>query len=317
MNDTEFNEDGHVYHIISKLNNALAIIVFISFGIAYALILSYFDNLPLEKKCLLLHLYKDVFTSIIVRRLTLIIQAFLSNWNIIETSKSIALIITFVLWCGALYMAFILMFIGVYRLYLAKTKSVDPNIPWLEDEESKTMWKIRMAGFLFIIGFLSTTFGMGLYPNTFYAMIQDHESKQDPLISNVLYRGTVSFLWLVSGITTIAKKCYEPPEEIQIDKVIPKGILYIATISFVLLGCLAIADAFHITDNKTTWKCYHSIISIVLIFIPFILIATSDELKAHSVRIIKNIYDEAFLLNIYLMPPLLSILIIVFLFVLI
>ena len=49
-------------------------------------------------------------------------------------------------------------------------------------------------------------------------------------------------------------------------------------------------------------EMYQILMSPIEIFAPFVIILRSDQLKIHSIRMIKNIYDDALMLSIYLVP---------------
>ena len=64
MNGSYTNED----HAIDLAYDILKILAFILFGTAYVLAFSYLNSLSLAKECLLVHLYKDVISSMMLYR---------------------------------------------------------------------------------------------------------------------------------------------------------------------------------------------------------------------------------------------------------
>ena len=302
MSYYQLDEDGFASHLIGIANEVLAIIVFIAFGIASTLFYSYMNSVPLEKKCILLDLYKDVISSMVWRRSTLMIRSLFNSWITDGTSRVPAIIISFALWFGSLYMAMIIVLISIYKLYMAKTKTIDPQLPFMGEDEVSAIKKIRIVCSLIAVGFLSTTFSMGMFPNNFNAMRPNQEPEDDPLISFIIYHGLIVLLVLVSGFITIARKYYESITELQIDKIIPKSIKYIAFLIIITFGGAIVVEALQFNGKMILFKIYHIVLSLLLIFGPFVMIYRSKQLKTHSIRILKNKLDDIFMLNIYLVP---------------
>ena len=296
-------------HLYEDPFSILAIIKFLALGIPCILILSYMNNVPMAKKCLLLYLYKDAISSFLLMRSIWMIKVLLEEWNVVGTNKALALTVSFVLWMATLYMAVIMIFISIYKLYMAKTKTIDPKVPFLEEDEVLAIRKIRIWLFILIFGFLAATFAMGWYPSSFYALKPDEMQKRDLLISNTVYRGTVICLLLVSGSTTIAMKYYKTSTELQMDQVIPKAIKYMATFfpamfTIFTLTALIISEVFPFPNINTFRKIYSIIISIIVIVGPFLMIYKSKQLKTFSTRFLKDAFDDVFMLSIYLVPSL-------------
>ena len=316
MNVSTPNEDGYIYEVIENANEVMTVAAFMAFGVACTSTLSYLNNVPMAKNCLLLFLYKDTILSIVWIRSIRMIEILLGYLNVRGTSKAIALTLSFGTWVGALYMGLTLILISIYKLCMAKAKMIDPKIPFHDEDEVSAIRKTRIACLLTAVGFLSTTFAMEWYPSTFYTMMPDQEPKSNLMLSNMLYRGTMLLLLTISCVFSIVEKCYNTTIEITIDRTIPKAIKYIAIQTVIVLACLSVAEAFSFAGFKNVWKIFQLIISLTLIIGPFALISRSDQLKSHSIRLFKNIYDDIFLLSIYIVPLCLFTLLIVCMFVL-
>ena len=295
-------ESWYFYDAIEKINDILAIIVFIVLTTTCFSASSYLNSIPTAKKCLLLYLYKDTISSILWLRAIRMIEAILGNLNIGKTNKVQALTLSFALVCGFLYMSLIVTFINIYKLYMAKTKTVDPKIPFLDENEELAIRKIRVICLLIAIGSMTTFFAMGWYPSVFYAMMPNQEPRNNLLMSNILYRGTMIILLFINCVISLLKKYYQAITEIAIDKVIPKAIKYIVIQSFLILTITTIAEAFHFASFKDIRIIVQLIHSVLLIVVPILLTFRSDQLKSHSIRFLKNQYDNAFFLSIYLVP---------------
>ena len=285
------------YYIIDLLDNVLAIIAFIAIGTACALALSYLNSVSLAKKCLLLYLYQDVIASCLWLRSIRMIEVLLSYYNVNGTSKTQAITVSIGLWFGFLYLSLILIFVSISKLYIAKSNTIDTPIPILSQNEQLAIRQIRIACFMLAVGFLSTTFSVGWYPLIYHDMKQDQEEGTD-----WIYRCSTFVLLSISGILTVAKRYYETTTELQIDQIIPKTIKYVSILSLSALACFIITDAAQFVETKKIQKILQIIISSILFFGPIALIYRSNQLKTHSIRIIKNKYDDFFMLSIYIFP---------------
>ena len=289
-------------HVIDMVSDILKIVSFILFGIAYALAFSYLNSLSLAKECLLVYLYKDVLSTMLSWRTFLAIEVMIDFWKVEGTSENEALLISFGLILGAMYSILILIFISIYNLYMAKTNKIDPTINWLGKDESSAIKRIRCGCSLSVIGFLAINFGLGLYPPIFHAMIPHQSSGSAWLISTILYRGTTILLLLVCGIINVVRKIYGSTHETQIDRLLTMSIKYIFIITVVIFVTLTTAEACQFSDPRTSWEIYHIVMSPIDILAPYIIIFRSDQLKTHSIRFLKNKYNDLFMFNIYFVP---------------
>ena len=109
-------------------------------------------------------------------------------------------------------------------------------------------------------------------------------------------------LLLINCVISLIRKYYDATTEIAIDKVIPKAIKYIVIQAVLLVTITTIAEAFPFVELQDVRIILDMIHSLMLIVVPVLLIFRSDQLKSHSIRFLKNKYDNAFLLSIYLVP---------------
>ena len=75
-----------------------------------------------------------------------------------------AMVVSFGLFFAAFYLALILIFISIYKLYMSKTRTVDPTIAWLGNDEALVVKKIRLGCIFVVTCFLATTvllYGVG------------------------------------------------------------------------------------------------------------------------------------------------------------
>ena len=302
MDDSNPDEGWYIYHIWSKINDILAIIAFIALGSASVLILSYLNGVSLSKRCLILYLYKDMVSSILLFRTFVTMQTLLSYLNEEGTNKILAILVSYSFSCNILYTALNLIFISINRFYMAKSNMIDPQMPMMGGDEKDAIRRVRILCCLIVVVFTTTTFGLGLYPSIFYILTLGQDVEVSFLMSSSLYKGTIILLISISGIITIAKRYYEANNEFLIDKMIPKAIKYLSVLGVLKLMLPAIAEIADLADKITIWNFNQSITSTFFIIVPFVLILRSDQLKTHSIRVLKNVYDDAFLYSIYLVP---------------
>ena len=302
MDATNPDEGLNIYYILSKINDTLCIIGSIAFGSASVLTLSYLNDLSLSKRCLILYLYKDMISSVTLVRAFVMIQTLLSHLNEEGTNWILAMLVSYSLSCCVLYTVLNLIFISIIKFYMAKLNMIDPQIPMMGGDEKDAIRRVRILCCLIVVGFASTTVGLRLYPLLFYRLTIGHEVEDNFLMSCLLYRGTLVLLISISGIITMAKKYYEANNEFLIDQMVPKAIKYISVLAVLKLTLPSIAEIADLADKRTIWKFSQSITSTLYIIVPFVLILRSDQLKTHSIRIMKNKYDDVFLYSIYLVP---------------
>ena len=284
------------YYIILLVNDILSIIAFIAIGTTCALSLSYLNSVSLAKKCLVLYLYQDVFSSLLWIRLFRMIEALLIYYNVNGTSKTQAITVSIGLWFGFFYLSLILIFVSISKLYMAKSNTIDTPIPFLSQNELLAIRQIRIACFLFAVGFLSTSFAVGWFPPSYYVMTQDQEEGAD-----WIYEPSIVLLLSISGILMAARRYYETTTDLEIDQIIPKTIKCLFIFSLSALAVSIIADSAKM-ETKKIEKIFQIIKSAILIFGPLALIYRSNQLKTYSIRVIKNKYDDCFMLSIYLVP---------------
>ena len=295
-------EQEYLFYIIDIVNDVLTIFISISYSMAYAIILSYLNNVSLAKDCILLKMYKDVMSSSLWNSCFWMMKQLVRYWNEEETSKILAMIISFAIWFGYLYMFLIITFICMYKFYMAKNKVLDPSIPMIGEDEESAVTRIRMTFGLVSLGFLSTTFGIGLYPKLFYTMIPNQTFRQDTKLSFHVYRSSLLLLLVVAVSFSVAKMFYKEESLTQLDRMIPKATKCITIATLVSLGALTIIDAVGFENEKLISDISHLILSLMKIIAPCALILRFKQLREHSIKFLRDQYDNAFFFSIYLVP---------------
>ena len=153
MNSTQPENDGYFYYIIDISNNAFASFVVISYGLAWAITSPYFQNVSLAKECILLKMYQDVISSLLWNNCLWMMRQILANWNKKGMNKVIAMIVSFCISYGTIYLFLTITLISIYTFYMAKTKMLDPPIPMIGGDEESMMKIIRGSFFLISVVF--------------------------------------------------------------------------------------------------------------------------------------------------------------------
>ena len=254
MDGSNPDEGWYIYYTWSKINDILDIMAFIVLGSVSVLTLSYLNGVSLSKRCLILYLYKDTISSIILVRTFVTMQTPLSYLYEEGTNNILAILVSYGFSCTILYAALNLIFISINRFYTAKLNMIDPEMPMMGGDEEAAIRRVRILCCLIVIGFTTTAFGLGFYPSIFYKLTLGQEVEVSFLMSSSLYKGTVLLLISISGIITMAKRYYEANNEFLIDKMIPKAIKYISVLSVLKLTIPAIAEIADLVDGITIWK---------------------------------------------------------------
>ena len=313
MNSTMCTNISETCYSIDLAKDVLSFIAFLTTISGYLLAYSYLNSVSAAKECLLLYLYKDVGSAIVWIRSFWVIDVVLSKWN--EIRKLQAIVISLGVWFGGLYLAIIINIISCLKFYMTKTGLVDPPIRWMGENEKSAIRRIRIICCLIVVGFLSTSFGVGLFPSNYYKFLGDPRVQPDLATSNLVYRGTLILLHLIFVISSLGMKLYKTINQPQVDKIVPRTINFIVAFLLFAMGFAFLFETlpfFAIDDGYSTYQMMMSIMHIVF---PPIAILSSKQLKSHSLRILKNLFDEAFLLSIYFIPTFLFLLINGFVFI--
>ena len=281
-------------------NDILGILAFFTTAITSATLLSYLNNVSLDKKCLLLYLYKDFLIILISLRLVWLIKVIVSYLDVHTENHVSEKIVVFCLFSGILALQLIMNVISALKLIIAKRMELDPSLPWIGDNESTGINKIRITCTLFVLGMMSILYGLGLYPKMYYGFA-GIEKEYNP-VAIVLYRGVLGVLLMTCLSTWVGTKHFEKASGEQLDTLIPRTINYFLWISFTIVGFMLLWETLEIFDFKTRWNLYQLLITAGEMVISLAIILKSEKLKEHFRKFLKNKCDEVFLWNIIFMP---------------
>ena len=291
-----------MYIQIILTNDILGILAFLITATTSASVLSYLNNVSLDKKCLLLYLYKDFVTIFVSLRFFWAIKVILSNLDEAESSDTQAKILVFFLYSTTLALVLAMNLISSLKLIIAKRVELHPSLPCIGENETTGINKIRIVCALFVLGLLSLLFGLGLYPCMYYGLTGIQTSQSHHPAATILYRGMIGILLITCLSTWAGSKYYEALAKQKFDALIPRTINYFLLIAFFMMGFMLVWETLEIGDFKTRWNLYQFLITAGEVSISFGIILKSDKLKPHFKKYLRNKYDEAFLWNIILMP---------------
>ena len=281
-------------------NDILGILAFLTTVITSATLFTYLNNVSLAKKCLLLYLYKDFLIILISLRFVWVIKVILSYLDVHTENHVSEKIVVFCLFSGILALQLIMNLISALKLIIAKRMELDPSLPWIGDNESTGINKIRLICTLFVIGIMTILYGLGLYPKMYYGFA-GIEKEYNP-VAVVVYRGILGVLLITCLSTWVGTKHFERASGEQLDTLIPRTINYFLGISFTIVGFMLLWETLEIFDFKTRWNLYQLLTTAAEMITSLAIILKSEKLKAHFKKCLKNKCDEVFLWNIILMP---------------
>ena len=311
MNTTNDAIEPDVNYAMGMARDILAGIAFLTTMTVSLLVRSYLNSVSLAKQCLLLYLYKEVGTAISWMRFFWVIEVVLSNWVGFETKHWEAIVISFGIWCWAWYLSLILNIICFLKLYMTRTKLLDPPLPLMGKDDETAIIRIRISCCIIVILFLGVCFSCGLYPKVYYSSIGQElnlTAQQDLSTSNLLYRGISGVLLISFFVTSLAVKLHKTSNEPPIDSAIPRTVNFIVGAIFVSVVLLQLAEILQFLDFVTLWKGYQILMSTIHIIVPPVVVLKSKQLKSHSARFFSNRYDDLLLFNVYCVPVGISVL---------
>ena len=282
------------------VKDIVTIIAMVATVAGYFLAHSYLNNVSLSKECLLLHLYKEVVGVVLWSRAFWMLEVFQIDWYGLR--KLQAVIVSFGVWWGAIYLAIILNIIGCLKFYMMRSGTIDPQIPWMGENESTTIKRIRISCRSMVLAFLSICYGLGIYPDTYYAVLYVPMTQSDRTTMYLVLRCPLILLNLIFIVTMVGAKLQKKTMEPNIDKVARYAIILIVIFSLFSVGMVCIAEYLELIRRMNIYLFYLIFISMLHIVVPPIFIMALEQVKSHTLRVLKNLFDEAFFLSIYLVP---------------
>ena len=198
---------GLTFVIASALTSLVATVLI-------TLIWKYLHDLPIVKKSVLVHLYKDISVISVIAEWTWFITVIASflNANGTTVEESLAKVISFSFAIIELEMLLIFNIIGVLRLAMIKQRVLDPELPWGENH-GQVMKRIRCVSIMFVAIFASAMYLCGGYPHVFYYLIGDKRSLLELPKATLAFTVTLMSLSALNMITALIIRIYGHNEE--------------------------------------------------------------------------------------------------------
>ena len=173
-------------------------------------------------------------------------------------------------------------------------------MPWGEDEISGIR-KIR-AGCVFLAAAITTTLHcFGLFPRLHFAF-----TGNDGIVflkAALIYPGLLILLLITCTLLLIASWFYQSAGNSNIvDSIIPRQMIYFVWYFIIFLSVTLFLAMSNVFGRINRWKINQVIISLTEVIIPSLILFGSDQLKCYATKSLTSVVEEAFLLNIYIVP---------------
>ena len=283
----------------------------------WCLIFTYLHNLTLTKQCVLVALYKE-FIIVLILTLTMCngisigiyAHGYPMNWIP-------ATIITISTRIGFTVLLFVANIIQLLKYRISKEKMLDPPMPWGDDEQRGIIW-IRVFCWGLSIILSITMYAYGIPTPFYYSSIGKVIDPSAPII----HSGINIFLFTTCAFFLVGEKYYHKNNDGQtFDPITTRRLKYLS-LGFVLAVLFLTISPVFVNIPSTpkqfgVWirgKMFTTTL-IVHLVIAIGTISNADHIKSYILKLMTNTYDQAFFLNIYLVPLFLFILIHGFLYI--
>ena len=301
MNITEANGMDHGTPV-DGFNIVISVSLTLVLNTLLCLIFAYLHSVTLAKECLLLRLYKEfilvlVSCSGLINGLSIGIYTYGYPMHWIP-----ATIMTVCLRIGTINLLLLANIIQFLKYRMNKEKMLDPPMPWGEDEH-RGLIRIRVFCWGLSIGFAITMYVVGIHTATYHLLIGKDYDQSIPII----HSGLNILLLLTCFFFIIGENYFRKRNDAQaFDPVVSRRLKYLI-LGFVFTALItAICNISIQTMSKSLglWikKRVFNILLVVEILVAIYTISNAEQLKSYISKLMTNIYERAFFLNIYLVP---------------
>ena len=269
------------------------------------LIFAYLHSVNIAKQCVLLSLYKE-FIIVLVLSLCVINAIPIGIYFCGYPMHWIpAKIITSCFRIGSTQLLLVANVIHFLKYRMNKEKMLDPPMPWGEDEQRGVIW-IRVFCWGFSIGFVIIMDLCGVHTVYYYIAIGQGELNQsEPFINSCL----PIFLLATCAFFIAGEYYYTKKNDGQAFNPAVSKLLKFLVFSVVAAALFA-AILNILMDTPTNLMHFNiwirrkvfSGVLIVQIIIAIGTISIADQVKSYVLKLMTNIYDQVFFLNIYIVP---------------
>ena len=247
-------------------------------------------------------LYKDFVVVLISLRSMWFLKVMLTD-DELKMNSYLAQFLCFSLFSMTFTLLILINIISAIKFYMNKAMVLDPPMPWGANEKIGMMC-IRIGITIVVVGYPLVLFTIGLYPKTYYLFIKEDNDQVNNASRIGLYLGPLAVLISSFVVTRLGARFHQNTGEQQIDQVIPKQMSYFSWLCVTLLGvliCIVISSEVGIT-SVLRWKIAQLLISVIQLSVPSAVVMNVENLKSYFKSFVKNRLDDAFFLNIYVVP---------------
>ena len=187
------------------------------------IICSYLHNMRSVNECVLLQLYKDFVDILIISRISLVMKGIVTTFTITDSqnvatmNQLTAKVMSFSLVSLTNLVLLMLNIIGAIRLYMTKTKMLDPPMPWGNDDDCGIKI-IRLIVGVISVGYPLVLFPFEIFPKVYYDFVNRSHPKSAllhsvPCIVQVVVFLTTMLVENVSGKKNCNKQAQTYPNK--------------------------------------------------------------------------------------------------------
>ena len=152
-------------------------------------------------------------------------------------------------------------------------------------------------------------YAFGMYPRSYYVLVDPNALETDLPKSSYIFLGIALILLIIAIINVIFAKVHEAATGDRFEAILPRQMNYflwiIPTIALAITALLvSLQYSFTLLNHLQTFLLVPSIINTI---IPAVIIYSADQVKHHTAKVFKTIMEEAFLLSIYVIPTILTV----------
>ena len=151
---------------------------------------------------------------------------------------------------------------------------------------------------------------MHLECNPCYITLLLNSSSTDFPENSFPTQGLLIILLITGSIIVLAATFQESENKQLLQPIIPHQMNYLYWIHLLLfVSGLLVMLVLHIFKLFNQWTIFHVVESVIQAVTYGYVIYSSDQIKSHSYKFLKDMLDETFLRSIYVTPPILALII--------
>ena len=295
------------YPWLTQLQNIFLIFACLMSVALLVIIYSYLCNMNSVSECVLLHLYKDFVAILIISRIWMVVKVIVESFTA-TNSQSVAIMsqftaktLSFTIFSLTNMVLMMLNIIAAIRLYMTKTMLLDPPMPWGNDDNFGIKI-IRLIVGGISVGYPLIIYPFEIYPKVYYDFVNQSHPKSASLFSVPCIVQVAIFL-----ATMMVYKCHRKKDAQQTNSNIPHQVNYFVLVNALLYGFILFELSFQLLYPETRWTVFQILVSLLAVTTPLAVILTSEKLSTYSIKFLKEKYEDAFLLSIFIVPVILSV----------